>query len=871
VGSPIRHHVDALRAFLQLRSDSSIGGRESSVVDGPDRLLNFLRGHWRDQNRINNTDEGKEKILNARLSLHSKNKMFDALHHVQETLNFSEAVEGLIPSVDSGEDRKGELASLYNDVLKKELGPRGRPRKLSGFRSTVREGDSLKEGGLSSAALDQLDKEFSDSNKFERDDDCASMLEGSIFYGDSSSSPLMNSDFVIGSEEQLEKLVEHQRMLHCLLVFDVWHDFLASPMGAKLPELLAASPSKADQNLSEQIAFCIGSLPTNTDEWVRLFISAVQDLESVGVCICDMSMPGAPIVHVNAGFRQISGYESEEAVGRSCRFMQGPASDPDSVATIRKAMRLGTRAHVRLINYRADGSPFNNMITFRPIFDREGHMIFIVALNTEVTDSFSKMKPMLQQVHRLSEFIPEQIALPSPASVRQRLSLVQHATLASRCEELAEEPAEEQILMPKSSRQRMQTATEKAVLLAKKRIADFHVKKASKTDEAEPEMAVKSEPKPSVPKRSDSVMQKLAKAAVERKRAEEEEKAERAAAEEARQAEQSERVRLAKVTAMKRSQEYKAKMAEEARLKEAQKLAKQGLATQSGIARGVNKMAGRLIEERRQGGQELSPPGALVLTALAPERQYSSLDELAAPHQLSERRLSLSGALQPPQLPPLARERRRSLPDSSHGETLARERRYSSHSEASLHSEGSFMTTRSTSVGQMRQPRHAAAQTAPLPRRQCASGSPDMSSLRMAIHHSSPLRPEADGMQRSLSVPLPPMDDTAQAPAVERPWSGSGSPAESSRGTLEVAESNSPRPQSTSRRSLARAYLPSASAPQLQTAVPRGMGLAPMMTASPHRNHRPRRAWNEEPFPLDRSVIYDLKAAEPEPSGFDYA
>ena len=57
---------------------------------------------------------------------------------------------------------------------------------------------------------------------------------------------------------------------------------------AALQEMLAASPVKEEQKLGEQVAYCIASLPANTDEWMRLFISGVHDLEKVGVCICDM-------------------------------------------------------------------------------------------------------------------------------------------------------------------------------------------------------------------------------------------------------------------------------------------------------------------------------------------------------------------------------------------------------------------------------------------------------------------------------------------------------------------------------------------------------------------------------------------------------
>lgn len=36
-----------------------------------------------------------------------------------------------------------------------------------------------------------------------------------------------------------------------------------------------------EKKLGEQMRICITSLPTNTDEWMRLFMSAVQVCEAI--------------------------------------------------------------------------------------------------------------------------------------------------------------------------------------------------------------------------------------------------------------------------------------------------------------------------------------------------------------------------------------------------------------------------------------------------------------------------------------------------------------------------------------------------------------------------------------------------------------
>jgi len=245
------------------------------------------------------------------------------------------------------------------------------------------------------------------------------------------------SDDNTSSDEMIEKLGAHQRRLLYLLVFDAWPNLLTSFAGTQLCNQLAAGAS-AEQRLAQKISSCVGSLPKDTDEWMRLFISTVQDLELIGVCISDLSLGQAPIIYTNTGFQAMTGYSLDESVGRSCRFLQGPQSDPAAVETIVEAIRTGTQAHVRLLNYRKDGNVFNNMLSLRPIFDREGHLVFMVSISVEVVEQFSRLKPLLAQADRLNKLLPERIPLPSPPSVHERVSLIHGNMLLVNRAQMAE-------------------------------------------------------------------------------------------------------------------------------------------------------------------------------------------------------------------------------------------------------------------------------------------------------------------------------------------------------------------------------------------------------------------------------------------------
>ncbi|CAM9279412.1 unnamed protein product [Pylaiella littoralis] len=76
--------------------------------------------------------------------------------------------------------------------------------------------------------------------------------------------------------------------------------------------------------------------------------------------VTEPSLPDNPIVFASNGFLKLTGYTSKQVVGRNCRFLQGPDTDKRTVATIRRAIERGEDASVRLLNYRADGTPFWN-------------------------------------------------------------------------------------------------------------------------------------------------------------------------------------------------------------------------------------------------------------------------------------------------------------------------------------------------------------------------------------------------------------------------------------------------------------------------------------------------------------------------------
>ena len=106
----------------------------------------------------------------------------------------------------------------------------------------------------------------------------------------------------------------------------------------------------------------------------------------MAVCLSDASQDDNPIVFCNKAFERLTGYEHDEIIGRNCRFLQGPDTDPKQVAKIRDALRKEDLVVIELLNYRKNGTTFWNTLHLGPIYDDGGNLIYFFGSQWDVTD-----------------------------------------------------------------------------------------------------------------------------------------------------------------------------------------------------------------------------------------------------------------------------------------------------------------------------------------------------------------------------------------------------------------------------------------------------------------------------------------------------
>ncbi|MFM8331376.1 MAG: PAS domain S-box protein [Candidatus Methylumidiphilus sp.] len=121
------------------------------------------------------------------------------------------------------------------------------------------------------------------------------------------------------------------------------------------------------------------------EDELRLRQRAIE-AASVGISIVDAAVPGFPIIYVNTALCKITGYSREEMIGRNLKMLQGPDTDPATVAVIVAALAQERKCEVVLKNYRKDGTPFWNGLLISPVRDEKGRLTHYIGVQTDVTE-----------------------------------------------------------------------------------------------------------------------------------------------------------------------------------------------------------------------------------------------------------------------------------------------------------------------------------------------------------------------------------------------------------------------------------------------------------------------------------------------------
>ena len=120
-------------------------------------------------------------------------------------------------------------------------------------------------------------------------------------------------------------------------------------------------------------------------EDLNLFSIAIRYVLS-GVTVADARDPELPLIYVNPGFEKITGYSAEEAIGRSCRFLQGEEKQQPGLEVLRKLLKAGQPCKVGLRNFKKDGTLFHNELQISPVRNSIGELTHFGGIQLDVTE-----------------------------------------------------------------------------------------------------------------------------------------------------------------------------------------------------------------------------------------------------------------------------------------------------------------------------------------------------------------------------------------------------------------------------------------------------------------------------------------------------
>ena len=93
------------------------------------------------------------------------------------------------------------------------------------------------------------------------------------------------------------------------------------------------------------------------------------------------------LLAANGHFCRLTGYAEEEILGRDCRFLQGPATRPESRAAMRRFFddAQASQARIAVVNYRRDAKPFINLVYLSKLRGAGGRVRYLFASQFDVS------------------------------------------------------------------------------------------------------------------------------------------------------------------------------------------------------------------------------------------------------------------------------------------------------------------------------------------------------------------------------------------------------------------------------------------------------------------------------------------------------
>ncbi|MCJ2124919.1 HWE histidine kinase domain-containing protein [Methylobacterium sp. J-077] len=164
---------------------------------------------------------------------------------------------------------------------------------------------------------------------------------------------------------------------------------------------------------------------------LRLLKAAVEAAgEAILITTSDLDEPGPSIVYANPAFTRLTGYETQEVVGRNPRFLQGTATERNILDQMRAALSVGEAFQGEALNCRKDGSTYMVEWLITPVHDAGGHITHWVSAQRDVTDRRAfedRQTLMVRELHHRVKNMLATVQAVLNATIRSSVTMPEFA------------------------------------------------------------------------------------------------------------------------------------------------------------------------------------------------------------------------------------------------------------------------------------------------------------------------------------------------------------------------------------------------------------------------------------------------------------
>jgi len=172
-------------------------------------------------------------------------------------------------------------------------------------------------------------------------------------------------------------------------------------------------------------------IPEQEDEVKDLLKRSIEAANN-SIVLTDPYQPDNPLIYINQGFMELTGYDEDEILGRNCRFLQNRPDgtrddDQPAVRTLADAVKKGQHCRAVIRNYRKDGEMFWNELYLTPVYDNNGRLVNYIGVQNDITERV-----------RLNETLERRVQERTQALERKTRELERQRDALERAKEEAE-------------------------------------------------------------------------------------------------------------------------------------------------------------------------------------------------------------------------------------------------------------------------------------------------------------------------------------------------------------------------------------------------------------------------------------------------